>query len=670
VRRYNGSGNEDDDGALAIAVDDSGYVYVTGTSATIKYHPNGDTAWVRTIAPEGQDIAVDDSGYVYVTGNSATIKYHPNGDTAWVRTIAPGGQDIAVDDSGYVYVTGASGGDYATIKYYPNGDTAWLRRYNGPGNGYDEATAIAVDGSGNVYVTGGSYGSGANSDYASIKYYPNGDTAWVRRYHWAGIYEDWATAIAVDRYRNVYVTGSHGSGTAYDYATIKYYSNGDTAWVRRYNGPGNGYDWAFAIALDSPGNVYVTGGSEGSGTRDDYATIKYRPGGGTAWVTTYNGAGNLFDYAQAIAVDGHGNVYVTGSSYGSGTSYDYATIKYVPVFYPGVDLSVEIWGSGRARPGIPKAYWAEYRNGRCDIAESVGLCVTLPSEVQFLSCDPPNCSVNGQNILWNLGTVTGSTEGRVEVTFSVPIWVSVGTILTGNAEITTTSDDQNPRNNRSDEHETVVTSWDPNDKDAQPWGGGTAHYIMRDQNIRYTIFFENDSGATAEAIHIDIVDTLDPNLDWSTLEIGPMSHSNTCEATYDDPSRVLTWHCHNIMLPPNHNPPEGEGFVSLSVKPWWWLSSGTQIKNRAYIKFDSNPWVAAPDSGPVIRTIGFRGDANSDGVVNIPDIVYLINYLFIGGPGPEPWQAGDVNCDETVNANDVVYLINYLFIGGPPPCKP
>jgi len=63
-----------------------------------------------------------------------------------------------------------------------------------------------------------------------------------------------------------------------------------------------------------------------------------------------------------------------------------------------------------------------------------------------------------------------------------------------------------------------------------------------------------------------------------------------------------------------------------------------------------------------------RGDANGDGVINVNDVVYLINYLFIGGPAPNPLQAGDANSDGLVNVNDVVYLINYLFIGGPPPC--
>jgi hypothetical protein len=64
------------------------------------------------------------------------------------------------------------------------------------------------------------------------------------------------------------------------------------------------------------------------------------------------------------------------------------------------------------------------------------------------------------------------------------------------------------------------------------------------------------------------------------------------------------------------------------------------------------------------------GDANGDGTVNSADVVYLTNYLFVGGPAPNPLEAGDANCDGSVNSADIVYLTNYLFVGGPPPgCK-
>ncbi|MEO0083819.1 MAG: SBBP repeat-containing protein, partial [candidate division WOR-3 bacterium] len=296
----------------------------------------------------------DGSGNVYVTGYSwgsgtsydyATIKYNSQGVEQWVaRYNGPGNiwdwaYAIAVDGSGNVYVTGYSYGsgtygDYATIKYNSSGQVEWVARYNGPGNSYDCAYAIAVDGLGNVYVTGESYGSGTSYDYATVKYNSQGVEQWVARYNGPVNSYDYAYAIAVDGSGNVYVTGeSYGSGTSYDYATVKYNSQGVEQWVARYNGPGNGWDEASAIAVDGSGNVYVTGKSYGSDSLD-YATVKYNSQGVEQWVARYNGPGNDYDWARAIAVDGLGNVYVTGYSDGSGTSYDYATIKYVQTGVP------------------------------------------------------------------------------------------------------------------------------------------------------------------------------------------------------------------------------------------------------------------------------------------------------------------------------------------------
>jgi hypothetical protein len=62
-----------------------------------------------------------------------------------------------------------------------------------------------------------------------------------------------------------------------------------------------------------------------------------------------------------------------------------------------------------------------------------------------------------------------------------------------------------------------------------------------------------------------------------------------------------------------------------------------------------------------------RGDANGDGVIDVADVTYLINYLFIGGSAPQPMEAGDANYDGAVDIADVMYLINYLFVGGSPP---
>lgn len=61
------------------------------------------------------------------------------------------------------------------------------------------------------------------------------------------------------------------------------------------------------------------------------------------------------------------------------------------------------------------------------------------------------------------------------------------------------------------------------------------------------------------------------------------------------------------------------------------------------------------------------GDANGDGSIDVADAVFLINYVFKGGPGPDPYESGDANCDGAVNLGDAVYLIAYVFKGGPGP---
>jgi hypothetical protein len=188
---------------------------------------------------------------------------------------------------------------------------------------------MAVDSEGNVYVTGWSVGDGTETDYATVKYDSSGNELWVARYDGPANRSDKAYAIALDSEGNVYVTGySSGDGTLLDYATVKYDSSGNELWVARYNGPANIYAYACDIVVDASNNVYVTGVSDGDGTYGDYATVKYDSAGNELWVARYDGPANYDDSAYAMVLDPFGNVYVTGYSYGDGTFSDYATIKY------------------------------------------------------------------------------------------------------------------------------------------------------------------------------------------------------------------------------------------------------------------------------------------------------------------------------------------------------
>ena len=239
----------------------------------------------------------------------------------------------AIDADGNIYVTGYSyiGGtnyNYTTIKYNQQGDTLWIRHYNGTGNSADMATAIALDNSGNVYVTGRSMGLTTNFDYATVKYNSAGVQLWVSRFNGTGNGYDEATAIAVDNIGNVFVTGySTGTGTLEDYTTIKYNSSGIQQWVKTYNGSGNGFDKATTLTINSNNRIIVTGFSTNTTGTLDIVTLRYNSGNGNSqWTKIYNGSFNGDDIATSIINDGI-NVIICGSTQMAAINSDYLLLK-------------------------------------------------------------------------------------------------------------------------------------------------------------------------------------------------------------------------------------------------------------------------------------------------------------------------------------------------------
>jgi hypothetical protein len=137
---------------------------------------------------------------------------------------------------------------------------------------------------------------------------------------------------------------------------------GSQLWVSSYNGPNHGFDAGTATVASADGSmVFVTGSSAGSNSTDDYATVAYVAAtGAQLWASRYNGPGGQTDipFAIGISPDG-GTVYVTGESVGAGTGFDYATIAY------------------NARTGAQK--WLRRYNGpgnSTDIAKSLAVSPT------------------------------------------------------------------------------------------------------------------------------------------------------------------------------------------------------------------------------------------------------------------------------------------------------
>jgi|GEM_PF-1860444 len=347
--------------ARNIVTDNNCNIYTTGSRNingnvdffTSKYDSAGVKQWEAVYDnpqhnyDEVNSIAIDNTGSnIYVGGNSTTgttlIKYSSSGVEQWVANYnvntgmsSPQIYAIAIDASNNIYVTGVrattvSQADYLTIKYNNSGVQQWVAFYNGPSNGNDAASAIAIDKNDNIYVTGTSWDINTSSDFATVKYNKNGILQWVARYNDAANGDDNAIAIAVDGKGNIDVFGSYNTSlTGSGYATVQYSKNGTVKWVQLYNGPTLS-TIPEAMTLDTAGNIYVTGmsGDMMSTTVYDYATIKYLQKGDLAWVMRYNGNASGFDYAKAIAVDTRENVYVTGASQGTGTGFDMVTVKY------------------------------------------------------------------------------------------------------------------------------------------------------------------------------------------------------------------------------------------------------------------------------------------------------------------------------------------------------
>ncbi len=375
----------DDDFAYGVAVDSSGNVYVAGYSfvtwgSPVRAYTGNEDAFVAKLsnagaltwstflggsgADIGYAIAVDSSGNVYATGYSSATwgspvtaytsgkdgfaaKLSSAGALTWHTFLGGSGTDdegynIAVDSSGNVYAGGFSNATWGSpVRAYTAGYDAFAAKLSSAGaltwntflggTGAETRGAIAVDSSGNVYVAGytdatwGSpvraYTSGADS-YA-VKLSSAGALTWNT--FLGGTGADAAESIAVDSSGNVYVSGSSGATwgspvTAYtsgvDGYAAKLSSAGALTWNTFIGGSGN--DTAYGIAVDSIGNVYVSGksgatwGSPGraytSGT--DGIAAKLSSAGALTWNTFLGGSGT--DTIRGIAVDSSDNVYVSG----------------------------------------------------------------------------------------------------------------------------------------------------------------------------------------------------------------------------------------------------------------------------------------------------------------------------------------------------------------------
>jgi len=285
------------------------------------------------------------------------------------------GYSIALDEGGNVYITGGT-----SSSHYPTTSGAYDEGYNGGsdvfvsrlnsslstllastfigGSGWDYSYCIALDGGGNVYITGKTESSDYPTTSGAYDESFNGyDDVFVSKLNSSlsnllsstfigGSSSDYGYSIALDGDGNVYITGKTGSSSypttsgAYDESFNGY----KDVFVSKLNSSlsnllastfigGSRYDYGYCIALDGGGNVYITGGTSSSNYPttsgaydesfngdDDVFVSKLNSSLSTLLSSTFIG-GSDDDYGRSIALDGGGNVYITGKT----DSSDYPT---------------------------------------------------------------------------------------------------------------------------------------------------------------------------------------------------------------------------------------------------------------------------------------------------------------------------------------------------------
>lgn len=226
----------------------------------------------------------------------------------------PGGDYVAV---GYTTRNGKYK-DFLTVKISgTNLDTIWTRT-KGTSSGDDEAITCAADASGNIYVTGYRDGGTTSDDIYTIKYNASGTDLWDTSYNdvATALLDDRPVDCGVDPSGNFIIAGWTEQGTwavnQDDYVVLKYDASGSLLWRTQYDRSGFKDD-AAAMAIDGTGNVFVTGRSS-NGTDDDFVTMKLDGSNGShLWIPVkiFSGGGGD-DRATAIALDNAGNPVITG----------------------------------------------------------------------------------------------------------------------------------------------------------------------------------------------------------------------------------------------------------------------------------------------------------------------------------------------------------------------
>jgi len=346
-------------GSEVLVTDSTGeFIYISGAEGniinTMKIDPAGNVVWEESFIFPGScyaaacEIKMDQFNNIYVSGycdnwsiyttNYVVIKYDQDGNELWatvcdyVDYLANSIVWLDIDEQQNVYVatryaTGNTISDYLIIKYDINGVEQWHTIHDGI---YcdDVPSDIVVDDSGNIFVIGLSEMADNDYDFLLQKYNPSGDLQWEERYNSHVDYSYLFPRIALDHSGNICLIGMQKiDDQDYNIVIMKFDQFGNTMWTQSYNGTyQNSWDKPVDLVIDNENNIHILGSVQNEYSYTDMVILKFSPEGDLIWEEIYSSENsNVNDYAAAITLDIHNNVYITGLN-----EYCFRTNKYNP----------------------------------------------------------------------------------------------------------------------------------------------------------------------------------------------------------------------------------------------------------------------------------------------------------------------------------------------------
>ncbi|NNT70804.1 T9SS type A sorting domain-containing protein [Flavobacterium sp. IMCC34852] len=282
----------------------------------------------------------------------------------------------------------------------------------------------------------------------------------------------------------------------------------------------------------------------------------------------------------SVAPASYANVTVAN---GSGiVTYNFAVTQ-----IPYSDLGINVYGWIPPRPGFDYENYVTYFNYGNQTIASGTVTFTKGSNVSILSVSPSGSTPTAGGFTYNFTNLLPGESRTFAVMMQVPTipTVNLGDLVTNTASISIPSNDINVNNNSSSLTQTIVGSYDPNDK-AESHGPQIQHSTFSTNDyLTYTIRFENTG--TAEAINIRVNDVLDADLDETTVRMVTASHPYVLDRVGSN----LTWRFDGVNLEPSipGNSVIGHGYIVFQVKPKPGYIIGDVIPNTANIYFDFNP---------------------------------------------------------------------------------